>query len=123
MVERIRDLCNKEGISIARLERDLGFANGSIAKSNGRIESYRLKAIADYFGVDMEYILTGEIKGKENKETRLLTIVFRDKEMMRNLEMLISIPEDLRSAVYAVIRSQYDYARIHEYATRLGDMK
>lgn len=110
MFERIRDLCKKEGISVARLERDLGFANGSIAKSNGKIESCRLKAIADYFSVDMEYILTGEMRKTENMSTRILTIVFRDKEMMRNIEKLICIPAELRTTVYAVIQTQYDYA-------------
>ena len=110
MFERIKELCKRDGISIARLERDLGFANGSLSKSSGKIESCRLKAIADYFGVNMEYILTGEMKRGENKSTRILTDVLHDSEMMRNIEMLLCIPKDLRSTVYAVIQSQFEYA-------------
>lgn len=57
MVERIKELCLQRGTNIAQLERALGFANGSISKSDQKIQSVRLKAIADYFGVSMEYLL------------------------------------------------------------------
>ena len=59
MLERIRRLCKEKGISIAKLEKDLGFANGSIAKSDEKIQSIRLWQIADYFNVTMEYLLNG----------------------------------------------------------------
>lgn len=60
MVERIKALCAQNGLSLAVLEKRLGFANGSVAKSNEKIQSNRLKSIADYFEVSMEYILTGK---------------------------------------------------------------
>ena len=47
-------------MSLKALEKELGFANGSIAKTDEKTQSGRIKAIADYFGVSMEYILTGE---------------------------------------------------------------
>lgn len=59
MLERIRRLCRDKGISIAKLEKDLGFANGSIAKSDEKIQAGRLSQIANYFSVSMEYILYG----------------------------------------------------------------
>lgn len=62
MVNRIRLLCKEHGISLAALEKALGFANGSIAKSDEKIQSIRIKAIADFFNVSMEYILTGETR-------------------------------------------------------------
>jgi transcriptional regulator with XRE-family HTH domain len=59
--EIIRDLCKKKGTTIAQLEKDLGFGNGTIASSKSNyIRSDRLKAIADYFDVSMEYLLTGK---------------------------------------------------------------
>lgn len=60
MVEKIRILCEKNGTTLAGLEKQLGFANGSLAKSDNKIQSIRLKAIADYFGVSMEYFLSDE---------------------------------------------------------------
>ena len=73
MLERIRRLCQKKGISIAKLERDLGFANGSIAKSDEKIQSYRLHSIAEYFHVSMEYILYG--KTRRSNISRLIDII------------------------------------------------
>ncbi len=59
--EVIRELCAQKGISIAKLEKDLGLGNGTIASSKSSyMRSDRLKAIADYFNVSMEYLMTGE---------------------------------------------------------------
>lgn len=59
----IRELCKANGITIAALERKLGMGNGTIGKYGGfNMRSDRLKAIADYFGVSMEYLMTGEEK-------------------------------------------------------------
>lgn len=60
MVDRIRGLCERKGTNLAALEKTLGFANGSLAKSDCKIQSIRLKSIANYFGVSMEYLLTGK---------------------------------------------------------------
>lgn len=61
MVERIRELCKKKGIKIAKLEEILEFANGSIAKSRpDTIKAERVLALAKYFDVTMEYLMTGE---------------------------------------------------------------
>ncbi len=50
------ELCKKNNITIAELEKNLGMSNGSLRKE-GDIKSQRLKAIADYFGVSMEYLM------------------------------------------------------------------
>ena len=59
--EIIRALCAQKGISIAKLEKDLNLGNGTIASSKSSyMRSDRLKAIADYFHVTMEYLMTRE---------------------------------------------------------------
>ena len=58
--EIIRELCRKNNITIQHLEQTLGFSNASIAKANSNMKAEKLKAIADYFGVTMEYLMTGE---------------------------------------------------------------
>ena len=58
-VEVIKALCEKKKMTIAKLERELSFGNGTIAKSAGTMRIDRFKAIADYFGVTMEYLMTG----------------------------------------------------------------
>lgn len=64
--ERIAELCRVRKISIAKLEKDCGFGNCTIAKwkeSSPSVE--KLKAVADYFGVSIEYFLKEEVTRKE----------------------------------------------------------
>lgn len=70
MIDRIRELCKKKGLSITKLEMILNFGNGSISKPKTKsMGCDRLKAIADYFDVSMEYLMTGE----ENKTARKIS--------------------------------------------------
>lgn len=55
----IRQLCAKRNKSVTEVEKELGYSNGSLTKSS-YMRSDRLKTIADYFGVSMEYLMTGE---------------------------------------------------------------
>lgn len=62
--ERIEELRKSTGISQGKLEKELGFSNGSISKwKNSTPKSDRLQKLADYFGVSVEYLMTG----KENE--------------------------------------------------------
>lgn len=50
--------CREKGISIAKLERELGIGNGTIArwsKSSPRVET--IKLVADYFGCTVDELL------------------------------------------------------------------
>ena len=59
--ERIESLRKSKGISQGKLEKELGFSNGSISKwKTSTPSSERLQKLADYFGVTVEYLLTGE---------------------------------------------------------------
>ena len=61
MVEKIYRLCNERNITIGKLEGILRFGNGTIwkwKKSSPSVE--KLKAVADYFGVNIEYFLDTE---------------------------------------------------------------
>lgn len=66
LFERIEELRNSRGISQGKLEKELGFSNGSISKwKNSTPNPERLKKLADYFGVSVEYIMTGEDSNPE----------------------------------------------------------
>lgn len=60
--DRIKDLCDRNGIAVTALEAQLGFGRGSIGKmrSAKSVSAERVRKIADYFGVSTEYLLTGE---------------------------------------------------------------
>lgn len=59
LYERIRILCEEKGISITKLENDCGFANSTIKKwksiSTPGVD--KIKIVARYFGVTVDYIL------------------------------------------------------------------
>lgn len=61
MLAKIKELCKKENISITALESKLGFGKCTISKwetSNPTVD--KLKKVADYFGVPIEYFLKEE---------------------------------------------------------------
>ena len=61
--ERIEELRRSKHISQGKLEKELGFSNGSISKWRTSMpKPERLQKIADYFGVTIDYLMNGEEK-------------------------------------------------------------
>lgn len=61
ILKKIRELCEKKGISISALEKALGFGNATIrgwGKASPTVD--KLKKVAEYFGVSIESLLTDE---------------------------------------------------------------
>lgn len=57
MYEKISRLAEKKGVSIAQVERDLGFSQASLRKLNtNRPGSDKVVALAKYFGVSTDYL-------------------------------------------------------------------
>ena len=57
----IKNLCDQQKIAVTALEKELGFGRGSIGKlRTGSTSAERLQKIADYFGVSVEYLMTGQ---------------------------------------------------------------
>lgn len=109
MLERIADLCKKHGTTFAGLEKSLGFANGSIAKTNEKTQITRLKAIADFFGVTIDYLINGDnedptsTSGKKyyfsDETAEAAQELFESKEMRLLFDAAKgSRPEDLKMA-------------------------
>ena len=66
---KISNLCRNRGISIARLEREMGFGNATIrgwVTSSPTVE--KLKAVADYFGVTVDELLEDDDAAAEVQE-------------------------------------------------------
>ena len=68
----VKELCKEKGLSIAQLESNLNYGNGSIAKSKGNMSAERMYNIAQYFGVSMEYLLTGKTISEADDELSVL---------------------------------------------------
>nr|DAK01878.1 MAG TPA: repressor protein [Caudoviricetes sp.] len=62
--DRVKNLCNENGIKISELERILGIGkNASYKWKKYSPASDTLFKLSEYFGVSTDYILTGEENG------------------------------------------------------------
>lgn len=60
-VEYVRSVCQQRGIPVSQLEKDCGFSNGYLnPKKLKKIPYDRALAIAQYLGISVESILSGE---------------------------------------------------------------
>ncbi len=91
MVDKIRELCKKNGTSIFKLEKQLGFGNGVIGRWDKAVPNYeRLSAVASALGVTVAE-LTGEAdeKGiKNSPSTDHSAEAALDEELIRRLALL-----------------------------------
>ena len=56
--DNVKKVCEEKGISIWRLERDLGFSNRSVSKWNESEPGiWKVQKVADYLGVTIEELL------------------------------------------------------------------
>ena len=57
----IKKTCKQKGISVTKLEADLGFARSTIYKWDTHQPGIgKLKKVSDYLGVTMEYLLSDQ---------------------------------------------------------------
>lgn len=64
IVENVKKLCLDKGITMYRLEKEIGITANLIPKWNRCSPSVdKLKKVADYFGVTLDYLVT-EHKGE-----------------------------------------------------------
>lgn len=59
ILSNIKKLCESRKVSIAKLERETGIANGTISRWGTSSPTVaNLKAVADFFGVTIDVLLT-----------------------------------------------------------------
>ena len=59
LFKNISKLCKEKGVSIARLEREIGIGNGTVARwgtSSPTVDNVR--KVADYFGVTVDNLIS-----------------------------------------------------------------
>lgn len=67
---RIKELCAKAGISMNKLEEELGFGKGYISKLGvSNPNTAKLQKIADYFSVTLDFLMTGQDKAESEYYT------------------------------------------------------
>ena len=92
MYERILELCRRKGIAVSRLEIELDFSRASISKWTVSLPRCdKLKAVADYFGVSMEYLMTGEERDGLSENERMIISLFNSLDSERQLRIIGSM--------------------------------
>lgn len=78
--ERVRSLAKSNNISLPILEETLGFGAGTISKwDKSTPKADKLNMVARYFGVSMNYLLTGEEDHTDNATSAEPQLTARDK--------------------------------------------
>ena len=86
----ISELCKNRNLAITALERELGFGRGSIGKlRTGNTTLERLQKIADYFGVTVNYLTTGQEDSLPKEKSSELTA--RDnRDIAKDLDSIMT---------------------------------
>lgn len=110
MKERIKELCRLKGISMNKLEDCLGFAKGYISKlDKSTPNASKVKLIADYFKVSVEYLMTGEEKNDSipyyiNEDARdMAQFIFENPEYKVLFDASKKISKDDINTVVAIL--------------------
>ena len=111
-VERVKTICKDRKIPISKLERDLGYSNGYIGQlRKGTFPNDRLKEIAEYLEVSIDYLMTGEeTKGYYlNEETaKLAQEMFEDEDMRSLFDMKRNMPPERFKAHIKFMKNLYE---------------
>lgn len=116
--ERIKNLCKERGISVSKMERDCDFANGYISKlDKSTPNTAKIQKIADYFGVGLEYLMTGENSDGYYYDQATLELA---QQLYQNegLHMLFDAAKD---ATPSELKSFYDMVMIMKRKERGED--
>ncbi len=100
LLQRIKNLCNEKGLTIAELERILGFGNNIISKWDKSVpRSDKLEKLADYFNVTTDYLLgrTENKRGIALSDDTLNNDELNDRDkrdIAKNLEKIVAELDD-----------------------------
>lgn len=105
----VKKLCKENNISISKMEKDIEISKGASYKWNNSKPSLKtINKIAEYFGVTVDYLITGEKEEEEryylNPETsKLAQEVFDDPELRILFDASRDLsPEDLQAVITMV---------------------
>lgn len=84
--DRIKELSSQRKVSVAELERTLGFGNGSISKWNKQSPSTeKLMKVANYFNVSTDYLLGRSDDKYDLSPQEKIDIGIEAEKMMKGL--------------------------------------
>lgn len=68
LYDKVKAICRKKGVSVGKMEKDLGFSNGSVYKWNENEPSVgKVQKVADYLGVTVDELLAEGAEAAESE--------------------------------------------------------
>lgn len=97
--DRIKELCKEKHISMNTLETTLGFGKGYISKLGKSTPNIsKIQKIADYFGVSIDYLMTGQ--ESSSVQSSELTLNARDeRDIAKRLEAALDDLENTQDGL------------------------
>lgn len=104
--ERIKDLCQRKGITMCKLESDLGFGNGSVKKweSSSSPSVDKIVKVATYFDISTDYLL-----GRSDIETSISELIGDEDIISFQRARQRMTPKD-REKMMQMLKIGFEYA-------------
>lgn len=65
-LERVKLLCKEKGVTVSRMEKEIGLSKGAVYKWNTSAPSQQvLKKLSEYFAISVDMLINGEDTKKE----------------------------------------------------------
>lgn len=104
LLDRIKNLCDEHGETLASLERKMDFGNGTIRRWETTIPSGdRLAKVADFFGITVDYLLGRKEESPQNSGHELKDVYF---SFAKDAQDNGIDPEDIRAILKIIKRSK-----------------
>lgn len=101
--ERIKELCEKNDVSMNKLESDCGFGRGYISKlEKSTPNSQKLQKIADYFNISLDYLMTGELN-QHTDDDLLESRIENDSDLHSALEKYFALTDEKKKHILDLI--------------------
>ena len=122
--DRIKELCKEKGITITGLEKELGFARGSLSKiDKNRPSIDRIQKLSNYFNKPVNYFTTDTVQNighqkeyYEDAETaRLAQEMFEDRDMRMLFDMKKNMTPERFARQMQTFRDMYRLEHPEEF--------
>ena len=102
--DTIKGLCEERNISLNKLETELGFAKGYVSKlDKSTPNSAKIQQIADYFGVTVDYLITGKDNRYSDADALLDVRISEDFELKEAIKKYYALDDRKKKHVLELI--------------------
>lgn len=106
MYEIFRDLCQSKGVTPYRISKATGIGQSTFSdwKNKGVTpKADKMAKIAEYFGVSMEYLMTGKESSYTEENADLFSVIIEDERLMDALKKYMALTDEKKSHVLEMI--------------------